>query len=133
MHKPDLQLKDGLIDKAMLTAYLLTGSLKQAENSVLSGIRLWNPNTESEETLFNWVMMEAVASDDSSFTVDIELPVELQNVFTLPLSIRRCFVLRILVGMKVEGCARLLNVTSQFVNLYVCQALIWLEANAYSG
>src|SRR5439155_3749748 len=45
-----------LIDRAFLTAHLLTASIEQAEGATLEGIRSWNLDEESEETLFQNVL-----------------------------------------------------------------------------
>jgi len=44
------------IDRAFLTAHLLTASIEQAEGAISGAIGLWNPDKESEEILFKNVL-----------------------------------------------------------------------------
>jgi len=117
-----------LIERALLAAHLLTGSLQQAEEATLEAIDSWNPSDEPEEALFQNVLDAAAREQvdpnpnkpDSSGSY---LPNELKAVLRLAPQLRRCFVLRILVGLPTEVCARLLCLHSDLVDRYTCDAL----------
>ena len=116
------------ISLAFRTAHLLTASVHQAESAVLKAIESFDPDGDSEETLFQSAMHAAVhgqvevklqsASNQPASLV----PVELQSVLDLSQNLRRCFVLRVLVGMSRQACARLLRLTVRSVDYYTCAA-----------
>ena len=99
------------IERAFVTAHLLTASARVAEDVTIQAIESWNPREESWELLFDNVVRGALRagivqpSDPSSSE-------ELNAVLLLPPRLRRCFVLRILAGLPARACARLLR-TSQ--------------------
>jgi DNA-directed RNA polymerase specialized sigma24 family protein len=116
-----------LLDRAFLTAHLLTGNLRQAEKATLYAIDLWRPGEESEAVLFQNVLdaaahaqVEPAANADASAP---HLPDELQAVLRLAPQLRRCFVLRILAGLPAKACARLLFLHSDLIEQYTCDAL----------
>jgi hypothetical protein len=113
--------------RAFLAAHLLTASAEQAENAVADAINSWD--SADEDALFSEVLAVAIkdharpwsasrASWSESF-----LPAELRPVLDLPPDLRRCFVLRILVGLPEEYCAGLLRLSSRLVDEYTCEAL----------
>jgi len=112
-----------LLNRALLTAHLLTGSLQQAEEVTLEAIDSWKPGDESEEVLLQHVLDAAARAHvernpnhpDSSGSY---LPDELKAVLRLAPQLRRCFVLRILAGLPTEVCARLLGLHSEQVDEY---------------
>jgi DNA-directed RNA polymerase specialized sigma24 family protein len=116
------------LDRALLTAHLLTGSLQQAEEATRDAIDSWNADEEPEEVLFQHVLNSAAraqvepnpASLDSSTSY---LPDELKAVLRLAPQLRRCFVLCILEGLTAKACARLLCLQSDMVERYTCDAL----------
>jgi len=117
-----------LLDHALLTAHLLTGSFQQAEEATLGAIGSWRPDEEPEEALFQSVLNAAAqaqvepnpTSPDSSTSY---LPNELKAVLRLTPQLRRCFVLRILAGLPANACARLLSLHSDMVDRYACDAV----------
>jgi DNA-directed RNA polymerase specialized sigma24 family protein len=117
-----------LVDRALLTAHLLTGSFQQAEEATLDAIDSWRPDHQPEEALFQTVLNAAARAEvepnpnslDSSTSY---LPNELQAVLRLAPQLRRCFVLRILAGLPAQACARLLSLHSDLVERYTCDAL----------
>jgi hypothetical protein len=118
------------INKAFLTAHLLTGSIAQAENAVTDALASWDRDKASLEDLFRAVLDGAVRRQDSGAPSSKEpesagwrLPSELQTVLALPLELRRCFVLRMLAGLSVAMCARLLQLHPRRVKQYTCAAL----------
>ncbi len=116
-----------LLDRAFLTAHLLTGDLRQAEEATLDAIDSWRPGEEPEALLFQNVLdaaarahVEPNASPDASAPY---LPDELKAVLRLAPPLRRCFVLRILAGLSTKACARLLGLHGDMVERYTCDAL----------
>jgi DNA-directed RNA polymerase specialized sigma24 family protein len=119
------------INRAFLTAHLLTASTEQAESATMEAIDLWDPDAETEEVLFRNVLhaaarpqIESVPSSSNKCDVaGSYLPDELQAVLRLAPQLRRCFVLRILVGLPPQVCARLLHLDSRRVDRYASAAL----------
>jgi hypothetical protein len=114
MRQEETNMAD-VVARSFRTAYLLTNSAEEAESAVLSGIESWNPDGESDETLFHKVMCAAVRRRHQweppvrTTGARLWLPEELRAVLTLAPPIRRCFVLRNLAGMPAQVCARLLD------------------------
>ncbi len=123
---------ENTIGMAFRAAHLLTASVHLAESAVLRAIDSFDPDGDSEETLFQSVMHAAVqgaiearlssASNQSASTGSF-VPVELQSVLDLSQNLRRCFVLRVLVGMSRRDCARLLGLNTRSVDQHTCAAL----------
>ena len=118
------------INKAFLTAHLLTGSIAQAESAVTDALASWDKDKDSLADLFQAVLDAAVRRQDSGAPGSTEpdsggslLPTELQTVLALSLELRRCFVLRMLAGLSVAMCARLLQLNPRRVKQYTCAAL----------
>ena len=117
-----------LLDRAFLTAHLLTGNLQQAEEVTLDAIDSWRPGEEPEDVLFQNVLDATAGAqvEPNSNTPDPAssyLPNELKAVLRLTPQLRRCFVLRILAGLPEQACARLLSLHSDMVERYTCDAL----------
>ena len=112
-----------LLDRALLTAHLLTGSLQQAEKAALDAVDSWNPGEEPEEVLFQNVLDAAARAPSNPDSSSSHLPDELKAVLRLTPQLRRCFVLRILAGLPEQACARLLCLHSDLVETYTCDAL----------
>ena len=118
----------GVLDRALLTAHLLTGNLQQAEEVTLGAIDSWRPGEVAEEVLVQNVFDAAARAqvDPNSNSLDPAssyLPNELKAVLRLAPQLRRCFVLRILAGLPAQACARLLSLHSDMVERYTCDAL----------
>ena len=132
----DKQAIEDIVGRAFLTAHLLTGNMEQAESATIAAIDSWNPDDETEEVLFQKTLaMAARASIKrvplSSNEPDVAgscLPVELQRVLRLARPRRRCFVLRVLVGLPPRVCAKLLRSDSRRVDQYSCDACRCLGA-----
>ena len=126
----EYSIADCLIRRAFLTAHLLTGNADQAESLTMTAIESWNPEEESEQALFQDVLETAVRAP-VQFKPDAAspyLPAELRAVLRLAPQLRRCYVLRILVQLPSQACARLLNLPSDAVDRYTCAALWCLSA-----
>ena len=100
------------IDMAFCTALLLTGAMKTAEAAVMQGIGA------CEDLSPRGLLIEAsraavqrcTKSSDGPCEVE-RLPPELRRLFLLQPLPRQCFVLRILVGLTLEVCAELLEIS----------------------
>jgi hypothetical protein len=127
------------ISKAFLTAHLLTGSIEQAESAVTDALASWDKDKDSLADLFQAVLDAAVRRQDSGppsskgpDAAGSLLPSELQTVLALSLELRRCFVLRMLAGLSVAMCARLLQLHPRRVKQYTCAALKCLPSGERS-
>src|SRR5260370_9550538 len=109
---------------AFRAAYLLTASIQQAEAAVLAAIDRFDPDRDTKEILLQNAIRAAVQcpSTQSQSAEALPLP-ELQAVLSLPATLRRCFVLRVLVGLSRSACAGLLRFSVGDVNGYTCSAL----------
>jgi len=115
------------IGKAFLTAHLLTANRKQAENAVLEAILHWDLDQGTEEAFLHRVAHAAIRAQDECESSGADcLPLELQAVLDLSPRQRRCFVLRVLVGLSRQACARLLHLDIFHVDRYTCEALKYL-------
>jgi DNA-directed RNA polymerase specialized sigma24 family protein len=117
-----------LLERAFLTAHLLTGSIQQAEDATLKGLDFWNPDEEPGEALFQNVLDAAARAQIQPSRPDSDasgsnLPNELKAVLRLSSQLRRCFVLRVLVGLPSQECGRLLGLDSDRVDEDTCAAL----------
>ena len=105
------------IGKAFLTALLLTGSPERAEAAILEGNRVTHLDNASGEAFLRGAVNAAVeppSETSEQLPEDLErassmLPFELRRVLHLPQALRHCLVLRFLVGLPREVCARLLH------------------------
>jgi len=106
-----------MVGKAFLTVLLLTGSAERAEAAILEGNTKMDLDNASGEALFREAVNAAVeppSITSRQLPEDLErassmLPFELRSVLHLPPALRHCFVLRFLVGLPREACARLLH------------------------
>jgi DNA-directed RNA polymerase specialized sigma24 family protein len=124
---------DHAISRAFLAAHLLTANQEQAESAVLEAILHWEVEEETEEAFLHCVAHAAIetqvgysSSSDDPVAAESFLPVELQAVLDLLPQLRRCFVLRVLVGLSRQACARLLQLSVFNVDQYTCEALEYL-------
>jgi hypothetical protein len=119
------------IGKAFLAAYLLTASTERAETAVMEAIVAWDPKDENEDTLFRRVLDAAVHDRSSGVAprvntgdpAETSLPPELQGVLSLSSQLRRCLVLRTLVGLSRQACAGMLDLNGRRVDRYTTGAL----------
>jgi hypothetical protein len=123
------------IGRAFLMAHLLTGNIEQAERATIEAIDSWNPGDESGATLLLNVLNAAARAEIKyePRRPGQHLPRELQAVLRLEPQPRRCFVLRVLAGLPLEACARLLHLDSRRLERYTCAAFQCLGAEAASG
>jgi DNA-directed RNA polymerase specialized sigma24 family protein len=113
------------------TALLLTGSVNQAETAMLHGTRSVNACAASEEELLRNTAAAAIESQhwhprqrpEEIAQASSLLPLELQRVLQLTPDLRQCFVLRLLMAMSRESCARLLDLDVSAVDRDTCLAV----------
>jgi DNA-directed RNA polymerase specialized sigma24 family protein len=124
---------DHAISRAFLTAHLLTANQRQAEGAVLEAIQHSDLEEDTEEAFLQRVACAAIqaegeysSSADQPVPAEWLVPVELQAVLDLSPRLRRCFVLRTLVGLSRQVCARLLHLNILAVDQYTCEALEYL-------
>ena len=117
---------------AFRAVYLLTASVQQAEGAVLEAIDGFDPDCDVQEVLVRNAIRAAVqCPSGQSLSSKTFEPPELRAVLGLPENLRRCFVLRVLVGLSQADCARLLRLNLQAVNDYTCAALRHLAGFDY--
>ncbi len=107
--------------RVLLTAYLVTGNLEQAEQAVLKGMERWNPDVDPVEALVRRVLADAVSAPAAAADGKRprwNLPAELLAVLTLASPLRSCFVLRSLAGLSSHVCAQLLQLAPEQVDEY---------------
>jgi len=102
---------------AFITTILLTGSILIVRDQLLEGIRSLDIAATPDEQLLQTIVFTAMdqrlrsgrRQTEEMAQVSSLLPVELQRVLHLPVELRQCFVLRLLMAMPREFCARLLG------------------------
>jgi hypothetical protein len=114
--------------RALLTAYLLTGCIHQAERAMYCALDSFDPDRDTKETLFRQVLRAAIHPAEPVRRPVIKergplLPGELEAVLNLSSEQRQCFVLRWLVGMSERDCARLLRLHGGKVCEHTCAAM----------
>jgi DNA-directed RNA polymerase specialized sigma24 family protein len=118
------------LGKAFLTAILLTRSSRRAEAAVQAAIQSWNPDDPREEPLICaavqsalGVAADALAPEPEEFASAVSLvPDALRMVMVLPAQQRLCLVLRVLLGMPLHACARMLELNASDVDRLTCAA-----------
>jgi hypothetical protein len=104
-----------VLGRSFVTALLITGSAERAEAAVLEAIQTTDPSDISAEALLDRTVSASIAGqlagqrEDEKHLAVCSLPVELRNVLNLSTSHRRCFVLRVLLGLSGDVCARMLQ------------------------
>jgi hypothetical protein len=122
------------VDEAFVTALLLTASAERAEAAVLGSNTVTNPDNASAEGLFRGAVNAAIELQSKTSWQSPEelerassmLPFELRGVLHLPPDLRHCFVLRFLVGLPREVCARWLRLEVRQVDARACTAMLEL-------
>lgn len=110
------------IHKASLIALLLTGSVEEAENTVLEAIALFEVGQDAPEALLMITIAEAVRRPSSRQTYkrakgrSSMLPWQLSAVLYLSPQLRHCYILRILLGWSREISADLLGIDTTQVD-----------------
>jgi hypothetical protein len=127
---------NGPVAKAFFTALLLTQSPQRAEAAVMESIHLLNPDEPFDEAILCGVIPFSIGMSNGALPVSPEeleeaftaLPPELHGVLSFSPDLRRCFVLRILLQFPRESCARILDLNTDRIDQYTCEALCSLPA-----
>jgi hypothetical protein len=113
--------------EAFRAALLLTGSAEAAENAVLGGIAaLEFGHIANDVLLVETVKMVFQQRGDFSSQPEptrSRLPRELQRLFLLAPISRDCFMLRVLLGIPVGTCSRILRLGIEEIGEVTCAAL----------
>ena len=101
---------------AFVAALILTGNTAAAEDAVLNAIA--TSGCEAHELLVATAKCAIQLCGDCSSQprISLNLPPELQRLFLLPSVGRRCFVLRMLMGLTLETTSVVLNLHRNEVN-----------------
>jgi len=134
----DLALSEA-VSKAFVTAFLLSGDGERAETAVSKSIARMSLEDSSGEELIYEAIEVAVKPQDYAASTPKEwepaasrLPLELRRVLCLAPYVRKCFVLRVLVGLPSEACAALLNSNAEHVDRGARDAMLQLASNRAS-
>ena len=121
------------VSEAFNAALLLTGAATSAKYAVIEAISSLDSEAVTPEALLYATIAMSVrhaetydAESNSPEANCSALPVELRNVLQMEPSLRRCFVLRVLLGMPTEVCAGVLRLNGGQVVANVCAAMQWL-------
>jgi len=118
---------DNCLSRLFVAAYLLTGSVKQAEWAISESIRQLDIHATRSGCLpWKTIAAAIVRGDPGSEQAPDEassvLPVELLRVLRLSPRLRQCFVLRFLMAMPRQYCADLLRIDAEEVDANSCLA-----------
>jgi len=125
-----------IIGHAFWAALLLTADVNRAEQAVTQAIECWNLATESDAALFRRAIHnaavstgdEAMAISQSSVAESL-LPIKLRRIVRLPLYVRQCYVLRVLIGFSVQTVSYLLDMVDDEVRRFTCMGLRQVAAD----
>jgi hypothetical protein len=104
------------LGQTFITALLITGNTQRAEAALLEAIETTNLREITAGTLLEGTVSASLAGQIAGHQIDLgdpaisSLPVELRNVLNLPADCRQCFVLRVLLGLRREVTARILQI-----------------------
>ncbi len=125
------QAIEDIVSRAFITAHLLTGNTEQAESATMEAIDSWKPNDENESALLQITLNAAaraplrlpLSNSNEQDQTESYLPMELRRVLRLAPALRHSFVLRVLVGLPPQVCARLLHLDSRRADQFLGAAL----------
>jgi len=117
------------LTQAIVTAYLITGSARQSEAVVTRAIAEWDPE-KGVRSLLELAAVLALKYKQGEGD-EWSLPTELQNIARLPRNVRRVFVLRILLGLPRDVCAKALDLRLERVDQQTCAALVALNTQNF--
>ncbi len=111
--------------EAFCTSLLLTGSVAHAESVVMEAIEFWNPSDTVEGAFTRYVIDRSVQSREQAdvWPASQFIREELRPLLLMPDRHRHCFVLRMLVNLSRQACARILGLTGLQVDRYTKAAV----------
>ena len=112
------------VPRAFLAALMFTGSAEAAEGAVSDAIT--TSGCEENELLIATAKRANQLGDKClrGPEIALSLPCELQRLFLVSSVGRKCFVLRILMGLTPETISEILNLHRDEVDEALCRALI---------
>ncbi len=124
------------VDRAFITALLLTANAERAEAAILNGTRVMDLDDTPGDALLRATVNAALepqreASERTPEQLERAssmLPLELRRVLHLSTDLRHCFVLRVLMGLPRQACARLLRLDDGQIDERTCTAMLELPA-----
>jgi hypothetical protein len=126
--------------KALVTALLLTGDVERAEAAVLKSIGSMSFGDVAGDELIRGAVNAAMELEEVPGRSQRNpqpalsmLPFELQGVLHLPHFLRQCFVVRTLIGLPREACARLLHLDVHQVDAGARAAMLALPETQQSS
>ena len=115
------------LDRAFCAAFMLTGSMQAAEHAVLNGIAETECYGAGDDAFLLGTIKAAIQrradSPHQSHQRCAQLPLELRRLFLLAPMSRDCFVLRILLRIRVEICSTILHRRVEEIEEVLCAAL----------
>jgi len=113
--------------EAFRAALLLTASAEAAEHAVLGGIAALEFGHIADDVLLVETVKTVIQQRDD-FPSQPEptrsrLPRELQRLFLLAPISRDCFMLRVLLGIPIQTCSRILRLGIDEIREVLCAAL----------
>ena len=120
MKAGEVQVRD-----AFLAALMLTGTIEAAEQAVSDAIATSGCGVAVEQLLVATAKC-AVQFRDGCFSgvgIPFILPPELRRVLSLSSADRKCFVLRMLMGLTPELTSEILNLHKDEVDEALCRAV----------
>ena len=109
------------VRRAFLAALMLTGRAEAAEGAVSAAIA--TSGCEVNELLIATAKCANQLCDECLPEISFSLPPELQRLFLLSSVGRKCFVLRILMGLTPETSSEILHLHRDEVDEALCRAL----------
>ena len=118
-------VEGGVLCNSFVAAVLLAGSAARAEAAVLDAIA----RHENPEEIFA-LTLESVLRDSGEGEAGTtpSLPAELRHVAQLPAGLRRCFVLRMLLGWPAPRCSAMLEMDAAEIDRAAGMAALQLAA-----
>jgi hypothetical protein len=132
-------ITDQGLERSFTTALLLTASAGRAEAAVLEGIRVVDAFELSDAALFRETLAASMeANSQKAPAAELEyasslLPLDLRPLLRLSRDLRSCFVLRVLVGLSREVCARMLRIGIRQIDELVCDSVQALARGTGQG
>ena len=110
---------------AFRAALMLTGTIDAAEQAVSEAIASWGCDLGMDEMLVATAKCAIQIGDGGLPRAEIpsNLPPELQRLFLLSSTSRKCLVLRMLMGLTLEIICGILNLRRDEVDDALCRAL----------
>ena len=122
------------VDRAFITALLLTANVERAEAAMRRATKAPDLDNMPADSLIRGAVTFALKQQCETVEETREqleyassiLPFGLRRVLQLATDLRQCFVLRVLMGLPREDCARLLCLEVSEVDDRTCGAMLVL-------